>query len=242
MRLIFIGTSNGVPEPHRRCSSCILETGGSYYIIDMGTRVIEDLRRRGIDIGAVRLAVCTHPHGDHTDGLISFADLLNWYYKDADPLILLPDGRLIPPLRAWLTATTNGEAPREDLRIEAFREGVAYEDENLRLTAIPTRHCENSYAFFVEGEGKKLLFTGDLCRPSVDFPQIAFETDLDLLVCEAAHFSPDDCIPYFDRTKAKRILHTHINDSRRAAALFAQMKAPHPYEYGAAFDGMEIEL
>ena len=242
MRLIFNGTSHGVPEPHRRCSSYILEVGGFYYLIDMGTGVIEELRRRGIPIEAVRLVACTHPHGDHTDGVIQFADLVNWYFKKADPLILLPDAGLLAPLRAWLTANDNGKPPREDLRIDSFQAGCAYTDAHLRLTAIPTRHCVNSYAFLVEAEGKRLLFTGDLCRPDVDFPQVAFESELDLIVCELAHFSPDDCIPVFDRTKAKRILHSHIYENRWAAALSRQMSLPHPYEYGAAFDGLELTL
>lgn len=54
----------------------------------------------------------------------------------------------------------------------------------------------------------------DLCRPDVDYPQIAFEKELDLIVCELAHSSPKACIAAFDRTKAKRVLHTHINDRR----------------------------
>ena len=242
MRIIFNGTSHGVPEHHRRCSSYILAVRGSYYMIDMGTQAIEELRRRGIPIEAVKLVICTHPHGDHTDGVISFADLANWYFRKADPAILLPDERLIAPLKAWMTVTENGNPPRENLRIGAFTAGVAYEDENLRLTAIPTQHCVNSYAFLVEAEGRRVLFTGDLKHPNVDFPQAAFETELDLIVCELAHFSPDDCIPVFDKTKAKRILHSHINDDRWAAALALQQKAPHPYEYGAAFDGLELEL
>ena len=242
MRIIFHGTSHGVPEPHRRCSSYLLEIGGCYYLIDMGTNAVEALRRRGIPIEAVRLAICTHPHGDHTDGIISFADLVNWYFRKADPAILLPDERLIGPLKAWLTAVDDGKPPREDLRIGVFGAGVAYEDEHLRLTAIPTQHCVNSYAFLIEAEGKRLLFTGDLRHPTADFPQVAFETELDLIVCELAHFSPADCIPVFDRTKAKRILHSHVNDNRWAAELFRQKNEPHPYEYGAAFDGLELEL
>ena len=242
MKLYFVGTSHGVPESDRRCSSCIVEVNASYYLFDMGTQVIEDLRKRDIAVENVRLAICSHPHGDHTDGLISFVDLVNWYFKAADPLILLPDERLIPPLRAWITATMEGKPLREDLRIDTFREGAAYADENLRVTAIRTKHCENAYAFLIEAEGKKVLLTGDLCRPSVDFPQIAFDMDLDLLVCEAAHFSPDDCIPFFDKTKAKRILHTHIYDKRWAEALSRQLAAPHPYRYGAAFDGMEVTV
>ena len=242
MRIIFHGTSHGVPEPHRRCSSYILEVAGGYYLIDMGTAVTEELRRRGIPMEAVRLAICTHPHGDHTDGLIQFADLLNWYFKQADPLILLPDERLLDPLKAWISVSDNGRPPREDLRIGVFGPGVAYEDDHLRLTAIPTQHCVNSYAFLIEAEGKRVLFTGDLRHPTADFPQVAFETELDLLVCELAHFSPDDCVPVFDKTKAGRILHSHVYDGRWAAALQGQKNKPHPYEYGAAFDGLELEL
>ena len=242
MRLIFNGTSHGVPEPHRRCSSYLLEIAGDWYLIDMGTNVIEDLIRRGVPIEQVRLAICTHPHGEHTDGAIQFADLVNWYFKKADPEILLPDERLLAPLKTWLTLTGNGKPPRADLRLGAFGAGVAYEDEHLRLTAIPTQHCANSYAFLIEAQGKRILFTGDLRHPAVDFPQVAFETELDLLVCELAHFSPDDCVQAFDRTKAKRILHSHIYDGRWAAALHEQRNKAHPYAYGAAFDGMELEL
>ena len=78
MKLIFIGTSHGVPETNRRCASCILEVCGNHYLIDMGTQVVEDLRKRGIAVEDVRLAICSHPHGHHTDGLISFVDLVHW--------------------------------------------------------------------------------------------------------------------------------------------------------------------
>ncbi len=242
MRIIFNGTSHGVPEHHRRCSSYIIEVGGSCYLIDLGTQAIEELRRRGIPIESVRLAICTHPHGDHTNGVISFADLVNWYFRKADPEILLPDERLLEPLKTWITISNNGNPPRDGLRLGVYRAGVAYEDENMRLTAIPTLHCVNSHAFLIETEGKRVLFTGDLKHPTADFPAVAFETELDLIVCELAHFSPDDCIPVFDRTKAKRILHSHINDDRWGEALSRQKNAPHPYAYGEAFDGLELEL
>ena len=241
MKLIFIGTSHGVPEPDRRCSSCLLEVNGCYYIIDMGTQVVDDLKKRGISMENIRLVICSHSHGDHTDGLISFVDLLNWYFKTADPLILLPDSRLIPPLRAWITAT-EGKPPRDGLRIETFREGAVFEDENLRIRAVRTKHCEFSYAFLIESGGKKVFFTNDLCRPSVDFPQAAFDLEPELLVCEAAHFSPEDCLPFFEKTKAKKVLFTHVNDKRWAEVLSRQLAEPHPYELGVAFDGLEIVI
>ena len=241
MKLIFVGTSHGVPEADRRCSSCFLEVGGYYYLIDMGTQVVQDLRKRDVSMEKIRLAICSHVHGDHTDGLISFVDLLNWYFKTADPLILLPDGRLIPPLREWIVATNEGKPLRDGLRIETFSEGAVFEDENIRLTAVRTKHCENSFAFLIEAEHKRILFTNDLCRPSADFPE-APDAEPDLLICEAAHFSPDDCLPFFEKAKAKRVLFTHVYFKRWGDVLNRLMTEEHPFELSVAFDGLEVDL
>ena len=235
MRLTFIGTSHGVPEPHRRCSSYLLEVNGAYYIIDMGTQTIEDLRRLGISIDAVRLVICTHPNG-----LISFVDLVNWYFRSASPTVLVPDEAMIPPMRAWIEVNQSGGL-REGIALGTVREGVTYEDENIRITAVRNQHCKNAFSFFVEAEGKRVLFTGDLRHPTVDFPAPAFELPCDLILCELAHFSADDCIPVFDKTKAKKILHTHISP-RWHESLARQMAAKHPYAYGAVQDGMELVL
>ena len=241
MRLITIGTSHGVPEAHRRCSSSLLEINGSYYVVDMGTQTVEDLRHRGIAIRDVRMVICTHPHGDHTDGLISFVDLVNWYFKDASPTVILPNEKLIEAMKLWLTTVESGNPVREGIRFEVTQPGVTYKDENVTVRAIPTQHCKDSFALLFEAEGKKILFTGDLRHPTVDFPAAAFEEDIDLILCELAHFSPDDCVPVFDKTKAKRILHNHISP-RWHGELAAQLKQPHPYEYGAVYDGMEFVI
>ena len=240
MRLTFIGTSHGVPEPHRRCSSYLLEVNGAYYIIDMGTQTVEDLRRLGVSIDDVRLVICTHPHGDHTNGLISFVDLVNWYFKSATPTVLVPDEAMIPPMKAWIEVTGSGSL-REGIALGTVREGVTYEDENIQITAVRNQHCKNAFSFFVEAEGKRVLFTGDLRHPTVDFPAPAFDLACDLILCELAHFSADDCIPVFDKTKAKKILHTHISP-RWHESLARQMAAKHPYAYGAVQDGMELIL
>ena len=89
MRIIFLGTSHGVPEPNRRCSCTMIETKGRYYFVDMGFCAIDDLVTRGIPVEAVKAIFVTHHHGDHTDGLLPFIDLITWYYKKADPLVYL---------------------------------------------------------------------------------------------------------------------------------------------------------
>lgn len=240
MRLTFIGTSHGVPEPHRRCASYMLEVNGAYYIIDMGTQTIEDLMRLGVAVEDVRLVICTHPHGDHTDGVISFVDLLNWKFKEASPIIMLPWEGLIEPLKAWVCAV-EGNPFREGITLSTVQEGVTYQDDNVVITAVRNQHCANAFSYFVEAEGKRILFTGDLKHPSIDFPAPAFELDLDLIVCELAHFTADDAVAVLNKTKAKRVIHAHIAP-RRHESLARQLALPHPYEYGAAEDGLEIVL
>ena len=51
----------------------------------MGVNAIDALRTRGIEVEDVKGIFITHVHGDHTNGLISFVDLISWYFKTADP-------------------------------------------------------------------------------------------------------------------------------------------------------------
>ncbi|MGN1346145.1 MAG: MBL fold metallo-hydrolase [Eubacteriales bacterium] len=238
MKLTFLGTSHGVPEPARRCSCTMIEVAGRYYFVDMGTQAIEDLIRRGIAIEDVKGIFITHPHGDHTNGLISFVDLINWYFKTADPTLLLPEQEQIDALNAWLRAA--GTEPRP-LKFGVLAEGVCYDDGFLKVTAIRTQHCRTSYAFLVEAEGKKVLFTGDLRNPSVDFPKAAFEQELDLIIVESAHFSPAITEKVLQNAKVRRVLHNHVSP-RWNGDLHQMAQNEHPYRYGMAFDGMEITL
>lgn len=240
MKLTFIGTSHGVPEPERRCSCAMLEVSGRYYFVDMGTQAIEDLLHRGIAIDAVRGIFITHPHGDHVDGLVSFVDLANWYFKTATPEIFLPDAAIVTGMKAWISGIGSG-AIREGIHLNVYEAGVIYDDGFVKVTAIATEHCKNAHSFLIEAEGKKLLFTGDLRHPTVDFPKVAFEEELDLIVVESAHFTPAATEEVLANAKVKRVLHNHVSPHWNEE-LAHMAKNPHPYLYGKAFDGMEVEL
>ncbi len=240
MKITFLGTSHGVPEKDRYCSCTMIETGGGRYLIDIGAPAIDLLIRRGIPLDSIRGIFITHPHGDHTNGLVAFADLLTWYFKTPDPLIHIPSPALETALNAWIDATQNSDAKR--LRFKTVSGGELYDDGALKVTAIPTQHCPNSFAYMLEAEGKRAVFTGDLAGPKKDFPAVCFEKHCDLIVCEAAHFIVSDAVEVFDRCLTDRVIINHINPRRNAEVVTRLAAEPHPYEFRGAFDGMELTL
>ncbi len=242
MRIVFLGTSHGVPEAHQRCSSTMIEVGDRRYFIDMGTQVMEDLRTRHIPIDSVAGVFITHMHSDHTDGLVNFCDLLNWYFKTANPVIQLPETDAVPYLLGWLAAHGNTV---NRLTFDKVKEGVTYEDEAIRLTAYRTRHGCTSYAYLLEAEGRRVLFTGDLCGagPHIDFPRAVLDLDTDLIICEGAHFAVTEYLPIFREAKGA-IGQVVVNH-------YAPWNLPHiaslekelaPIPVIRALDGMELSL
>ena len=117
MRLVFFGTSHGVPEPNRHCS-------------------------RGIAPDSVKGVFLTHLHGDHIDGLLQFVDLAGWFFKTVDAAILFPDERGIQALNGWFSALGYPLRPM-DFRI--IQPGVTFDDGILRVTACRTPSCWKSW-------------------------------------------------------------------------------------------------
>jgi ribonuclease BN (tRNA processing enzyme) len=101
---------------------------------------------------------------------------------------------------------------RIDMRVA--KEGLIYEDENVKVTYFRTKHIEPrpSYSILIEAEGKKVLFTGDMSQwlAKEDFPKYALENETDLVVCEMAHFTPEQIKPYVDRLKTKHLCFNHV--------------------------------
>ena len=237
MKITFIGSSHGVPEANRRCACTMLEIAGRYYFVDMGTMAMDVLRTKGISPDDVKGVFITHKHGDHTDGLPQFVDLCSWYFTKAEPVICVPKIELVDALRHWREVI--GDAMREfDFR-DALT-GVIYDDGVLKVTSIPTQHCEKSRAFILEAEGKTLLFTGDLKNPGVDFPEIAKEMPLDLLVCECAHFPATDYTPVLAQCNIKKVCMNHYSPrfAPTIPAFTEKLEAP----FVLVTDGLELTV
>lgn len=217
MKVTLIGSSHGVPEPDRKCSCILVETGDSMYFVDMGTMAVDALRRRGRRMDDVKGVFITHMHGDHTNGLIQFIDLIRWYYKTPDPVICLPMLEAARVIDDWLRVTLNTE--EKEIRYRQTEAGPVFDDGVLKATAIPTQHCQRSFAYLLEAEGKAILCTGDLKNPGVDFPRVSLEKPLDLLICESAHFPATDYLPVMEGMPIRKVCITHYSDKRLSSVL-----------------------
>jgi len=217
VRITFAGSSHGVPEPNRKCSCLLLEAGEKAYFIDMGTPGIDFLRSKGVPIENIEAIFISHMHGDHTNGLISFVDLLTWYFKQADPLIFLPVMDAARVISEWMTVAQTGE--QRQIRYRQTEAGVIFDDGTIRVTACPTQHCYRSFSYLVEADGKTVLYTGDLKNPAVDMPSAFFEKEIDLLICESAHFPATDYAPLFEKAHVKSVCVTHYTDRHLPSVL-----------------------
>ena len=243
MKIVFFGSSHGIPEPNRKCSSTLIEVGERRYFIDMGTQSIEGVIGRGIPVESVEAIFITHMHGDHTNGLLSFIDECSWKFKKADPIVYLPkDPEAVrEALEGWIRC--NGVPPRSfDYRL--VTEGEIYDDGFIRVTAFRTKHIDFSYAYLIEAEGKRVFFSGDLSHkgPSDDFPTSVLDTPLELAICEAAHFDATDYLPIFEGNKnLKRLCFNHYSE-RRLSSVLAMPALLSDIEVIRAADGLEITV
>lgn len=216
MKLLFLGTGHGVPTVDRFCSATLLECGGWYYLIDAGAPVGQLFIRYGIPYEKLRAVFLTHRHSDHTFGLPHLVNLSSWYYRNSNYDVFMPEQQSVDALRTYLLSADETFAD-DRIRLQTFKEGEVYRDENVVVTAIATDHMNGvhpSYAFMIEGEEKRLFFTGDMhCGSPDDFPQLAKELPSELIVSEFVHFREDTLLPHLRECKTKQVLFNHYNEN-----------------------------
>ncbi|MBQ8552037.1 MAG: ribonuclease Z [Clostridia bacterium] len=240
MKITIVGSGHGVPEANKQCTSILFEVGGRYYFIDAGCDINMALANRRINPNNVKGIFITHPHNDHIDGLYSFYGLSSWFYKESNPEVYVPNEKCATLVHQYLDAF--GAKLRPEQKLEIVGDGVIYDDGYFKVTSFPTQHCPNSHAYLIEAEGKRVLCSGDLKRPAIDFPPV---DDLDVAILEAAHF---DVKEYIDIIKAKTVKSVYINHygnyiGRINGEQFLALKndiLPVPAEITT--DGMEITL
>lgn len=217
MKLRFLGTSHGVPAEDRFCNCILLDIDRHLYVFDAGAPIADLLLRYGYRFEELEGVFITHMHGDHFCGLPALVDLSNWYFKNADYQVLLPEEKGIDLLRSYVSTVENAPL-REGIRLSCYDEGEIYKDERIRVSAVRTDHIPGhpTYGFLIEAGEKRIYLSGDMRADLADFPTMLYEKETDLLVVELAHQEPKTLLPHLQRCKTKAIYLNHVHPLEKA--------------------------
>ena len=181
MKLTILGSSAAYAGPSDACSGYLVEEGDAKILLDCGTGVISNLQHH-IDLRQITHVAISHMHADH------FIDLVPLYHalrhlsgmanRDNPHLLLPPGGRAV--LRG-LSEIIDAFDPERTFSIEEYGPGH-HSIGSLEMEFTPTEHYIRSYAIGVQGNGRKLTYSGDT-RPCSGLIQAA--KGADLLLCEA---------------------------------------------------------
>lgn len=179
-RVVLLGTGNPRPDPDRSGPATAVVVNGSAYLVDFGPGVVRRAAAAAMDKGIdaveptnLKVVFVTHLHSDHTAG-----------YPD---LILIPakNGRRVPlevygpkgikemtehvlaAYREDIEIRTKGleRASPEGFKVNAHEiaPGIVYKDENVTVTAFPTKHGEwpETYGYRFDTRDRRIVISGD---------------------------------------------------------------------------------
>ena len=241
MKLTFLGTSHGLIEPGRHCSSILFEVGDNSFLIDGGAPVGDILAWRDYPVERIRALFNTHFHDDHIFGSLHLLSLINWYYKSASIDVYIPEAAGVKAVTDLLRAA-EPFSDQKRVRVREYGDGFTYDGNGLSLRAIRTRHLSwagrPSYSFVAEAEGKRLFFSGDLTGDYSDLSDIVYRERFDLVVIECAHQPVDALLSALRGMNADRVAVNHVCRQQEKLPRI-EAAGDYPFELKAVNDGEE---
>ena len=230
MKIHFLGTCAGTePMPGRKHTAFALEHSGKLYWFDAGEGCSYTAHNLGLDLLKVEKIILSHPHIDHTGGLANLLWTirnLHWLKKTekmTDIEIFLPVSGVFEAVMGLLRCNEPNFSLAPYLHPIKIQDGVLFDAGDLRVTAFHNTHMApleegwRSFSFLIEGEGKRIVYSGDVKRYEELDPVIG--NGCDALIIETGHFGIADVDAY---TKDKAIGRIYFNHNGREI-----LNAPH---------------
>src|SRR3989338_5463620 len=233
MQVILLGTGYPRPDPERAGPANALVVGEKVLLVDAGRGVMTRFWQTGLPAKNIRGVFLTHLHSDHTSVLPDFF-ATTWIFGRHAPLELYgPEGTgemaralekyFSEDIRIRRDLTERLPAAGATLNVHLVREGVVYEDSDVRVTAFAVDHrpVEPAFGYKFEAKdaegrvAKTIVISGDT-RPSENL--IKHANGADVLVHEVylpEHFDRVDTPEVAARLKA---YHTSAEEVGEVAA------------------------
>ena len=222
LKFTFLGTCSGTePMPNRHHSSVILELGDKYYWFDAGENCSHRAYTTGVDVARVRAVFISHMHVDHIGGLANLMSVIRKVHRVTG----IPQINnncydiFVPSLKTLNSVKDVAGIPTAPCKgVNAIEheisDGVLYEDENLRVTALHNTHLKetgekgwHAYSFLIEAEGKRVVFSGDVGYVEELDPYVA--GGCDMMIMETGHHAVEHVCDYARERGVKKLVFTH---------------------------------
>jgi ribonuclease Z len=255
--LTCFGVGDGWPCADRTHAAFLYRFGKATLLIDCGEPISCNYKATGLDYDTIDRIFISHLHSDHIAGFFMLMQGFWLEQRQKDLPIHLPaDG--IKPLRQMLDAAyLFDELLAFRLLFEPLHAGEPVVTHNVRVTPFRSSHLDSlrtsfqkkypqdftAYCFLLESDRLRIGHSADIGAPEDLSPLL--EKPLDLLVCELAHFKPQDLFRYLKGRDIKRIVFTHVgrrywDDLEETRLLAAKMLPDIPFSF--AHDGEEVTL
>jgi ribonuclease BN (tRNA processing enzyme) len=220
MRLTTIGTGTVSPSASRVCAGHLVNAGSVSVLLDCGSGVVHRLARAGVDWMAITHVAITHFHADHLSDL---AFLIFTWRHGAERQRAAPVEIIGPPGTDALVTRFAGafgswvREPGYELRVRELSPGAQAElSPEVRLGAFKVPHTEESVAYEIVDEERRVVYTGDT---GFDEGLGRWAAGCDLLLAEcslpddremAIHLTPRRCAELAELTRPRMLALTHF--------------------------------
>jgi len=200
MEICFIGTGTPWPDPLRGSSAILVDVGRARILLDCGRGCLQQMAQLHIEPATITHCFLTHGHYDHVADYALLV-LTSWRFGRRHRLqVYGPPGTKAMSDALFNEAYKIDIAARKSLKksdaegdinidVTEMLEGSVAEGEGWRIRATEVVHwpIPLSLGFLIEGDGKRLFFTGDTSPCDAVRDNAA---GADLLVHEAMYFPP----------------------------------------------------
>ena len=242
------GVGDGWPCPDRNHSSFLYRFGRVTLLIDCGEPISGSFKASGLDYDSVDRIFISHLHCDHIGGFFMLMQGFWLEQRQKDLTVHMPrDG--IKPCRLMLDAACIfDELMAFRMKFEPLKAGEPVVVHNVRVTPYSTTHLENlrqtfqkqypqdfaAFSFLMESDRLRVAHSADIGAPEDLAPLLV--KPLDLLVCELAHFRPEDLFRYLHGRDIKKLVFMHVarrhwESIEETRALAAKMLPDIPFSF-----------
>ncbi len=220
--VICLGVGDGWPCTDRNHSAFVYRLGNATLLIDAGEPVCRAYKLSRLSFNALDAVVLSHLHADHCGGLLMLLQGMWVEGRKKDLRIYLPE-HAIRPMRALLReATLHKPLLPYNLQLKPLQASKPFRIGSVRITPFAGTHLDElvkrrgiktkrwlaSYHFLIEYGQSRIVHSSDLGSPRDLVPLLT--KPLDLLVCELAHFTPQQICAVLRSRPIKHVAFVHL--------------------------------